>query len=105
MPYSRSDESYGNGDFGIHIGPDGTGYIAYDTTPVVAGPSLFSTPNVTYGVVQQLTSDYKATEASYVVTDLTNIEAFDIWYRNGWWYLTVRSSTHRLYTTARLTSC
>ena len=92
MPFSRGNESYGNGDFGIHIGPDGTGYMAYDTTPVVTGPSLFAPPNITYGVVQQLTPDYKATEAAYVVTDLTNIEAFDICYRNGWWYLTVSYS-------------
>lgn len=83
MPYSRGTNGYGNGDFGIHIGPNGTGYIVYDTTPFVTGPPLFSAPNITYGVVQQLTPTYTATEPGYVVTDLTNIEAWDMFYRKG----------------------
>ena len=103
MPYARGDNSWGNGDFGIHIGPNGTGYIVYDTTPYVTGPPLFSSPNITYGVIQQLTPNYTATEPSYVVTDLTNIEAFDIFYRNGWWYLTVSLSDPQLQAQAVLT--
>lgn len=69
------------------------GYLVYDVTPVVSGPELFVTFNVTFGVVQQLTPNYTAVEPAYEVTDLTNIEAWDIWYRDGWWYLTVSSST------------
>ncbi|KXS99594.1 hypothetical protein AC578_2222 [Pseudocercospora eumusae] len=88
MPYARGNTSYGNGDFGITIGPDGVGYIAYDTTPFVTGPPLFSNPNITFGIVQRLTPDYKATEDEYIVTGLANIEAWDMFWRDGWWYLT-----------------
>lgn len=63
--------------------------MVYDVTPVVSGPELFVSFNVTYGVVQQLTPNYTAVEPAYEVTDLTNTEAWDIWYRDGWWYLSV----------------
>ncbi|KXT14973.1 hypothetical protein AC579_7737 [Pseudocercospora musae] len=88
MPSARGNISYGNGDFGITLGPDGVGYIVYDTTPSVTGPPLFSNPNITFGVVQRLTPDYKATEHEYIVTGLANVEAWDMFWKDVWWYLT-----------------
>lgn len=68
------------------------GYIAYDNAPAIPKHSIFQNPNLTYGIVQELSEDYTDVTDNYVITDLANIEAWDMIYRDGWWYLIV--STH-----------
>ncbi|KAF2094605.1 hypothetical protein NA57DRAFT_80404 [Rhizodiscina lignyota] len=89
MAYARGSESYGNGDFGITIGPNGTGYIVYDTTPVVSTHGYLEISNITFGIVQELSDDYTSTKPNWMITgNVNNIEAWDMFYRGGWWYLT-----------------
>ncbi|KKA23665.1 hypothetical protein T310_2298 [Rasamsonia emersonii CBS 393.64] len=87
MARERGGGDFGNGDFGIVIGPDGKGYIAYDNAPAIPKHSIFQNPNLTYGIVQELSEDYTDVTDNYVITDLANIEAWDMIYRDGWWYL------------------
>lgn len=62
----------------------------YDVTPKTSTHGYFEVANITFGIVQQLSENYTDTIPYWQITDsVNNIEAWDMFYREGYWYLTV----------------